>query len=97
MIVVTHMADTVGIRELKAKLSHHLERVKKGQRLTVTERGRAIATIVPIEQTPETARLWKMVEKGLATWSGGKPTGPKRRIKLRGGQLASDAVLEDRE
>lgn len=38
----------VGIRELKAKLSDHLERVSRGEVITVTSRGRRIAQIVPI-------------------------------------------------
>lgn len=38
----------VGIRELKAKLSNHLERVAKGEVITVTSHGRRIALIVPI-------------------------------------------------
>ena len=41
--------DTVGIRELKAHLSRHLKRVRSGSRLLVTERGRVIASIDPVE------------------------------------------------
>jgi prevent-host-death family protein len=36
--------ETVGIRELKAHLTRYLERVRSGIKLTVTERGRPIAT-----------------------------------------------------
>ena len=43
--------DTVGVRELKTHLSRHLKRVRAGSRLLVTERGRAIATINPVEPT----------------------------------------------
>ncbi len=42
--------DTVGIRELKAHLSRHLKRVRSATRLMVTERGRSIATISPVER-----------------------------------------------
>lgn len=38
----------VGIRELKARLSEHLERVAKGEVVTITSRGRRIAQIIPI-------------------------------------------------
>ena len=41
--------DTVGIRELKAHLSRHLRRVRSGARLLVTERGRVIASLDPVE------------------------------------------------
>ena len=42
--------DTVGIRELKAHLSRHLKRVRAGRRLLVTERGRIIASIHPVDE-----------------------------------------------
>ncbi len=41
---------TVGIAELKARLSAHLKAVQKGHPITVMDRGRAVAQIVPIEQ-----------------------------------------------
>ncbi len=44
---MTHMASSVGVRELRQNLSKHLERVKGGETLTVTERGREVARLVP--------------------------------------------------
>ncbi len=41
------MAETVGVRELRQNLSKYLERVKAGEALTVTERGRVVAALVP--------------------------------------------------
>jgi prevent-host-death family protein len=41
------MVDTVGVRELRQNLSRYLDRVKAGENLTVTERGRVIARLVP--------------------------------------------------
>jgi len=87
--------DTVGIRELKARLSHHLERVRAGQRVTVTQRGRAIATIEPVEAAPaEWART--LVAEGGATWNGGKPIGCSPLVKLSSTRTVSQAILEDR-
>ena len=43
---------TVGIAELKAKLSEHLRRVKRGEHVIVEERGTAIAEIQPIHGQP---------------------------------------------
>lgn len=40
-------AKRVGIRELRQNLSKYLERVKRGETLTVTERGHEIARLVP--------------------------------------------------
>jgi len=38
----------VGVRELKARLSEHLEDVARGNVITVTNRGRRVAQILPI-------------------------------------------------
>jgi prevent-host-death family protein len=40
-------SETVGVRELRQNLSRYLERVKEGETLTVTERGREVARLVP--------------------------------------------------
>jgi antitoxin (DNA-binding transcriptional repressor) of toxin-antitoxin stability system len=41
--------DTVRIAELKARLSEHLRAVRRGRTLTVLDRDRAIARIVPCD------------------------------------------------
>lgn len=43
----THMASVVGVRELRQNLSRYLERVKAGEALVVTERGREVARLLP--------------------------------------------------
>ncbi len=42
----------VGIAELKARLSHHLRKVRRGQTLTVLDRDTPIARIVPYDAEP---------------------------------------------
>jgi len=88
--------NTVGIRELKAHLSRHLKRVRAGVRLTVTERGRSIATINPVETPADVAWAHRLVAEGRAHWSGGKPVGSSRPAGVKGERTVSDAVLEDR-
>jgi prevent-host-death family protein len=44
---VTHMSETVGVRELRQNLSKYLDRVKDGEALVVTERGRQVARLIP--------------------------------------------------
>jgi prevent-host-death family protein len=85
----------VGVRELKAHLSECLKRVAAGERLTVTDRGRPIATIEPVERKPSLDWAYAMVADGTATWGGGKPVGLSPRIPIRG-KLASRMVIEDR-
>src|SRR2546423_1249097 len=41
------MADDVGVRELRQNLSKYLDRVKAGEDLVVTERGKVVARLVP--------------------------------------------------
>ena len=41
------MSDSVGVRELRQNLSKYLDRVKAGEDLVVTERGREVARLVP--------------------------------------------------
>ena len=88
--------DTVGVRELKARLSHHLKRVKAGHSVTVTDRGRPIARIQPVDLPADTGWIARMVAEGKASWSGGKPKGSSRPVRLKGKQLASDYVIEGR-
>ena len=87
--------DAVGVRDLKNRLSHHLKRVRAGARLVVTERGRPIATLVPLDVPADMAWAHRMVAEGRASWNGGKPTGSKNPPRNTG-KLASDIVIEDR-
>jgi len=88
--------DTVGIRELKTHLSRHLKRVRLGARLLVTEHGRSIATINPVEPLPGIDWAHELVAEGRAHWNGGKPTGASKPVAATGKRTASSVVLEDR-
>ena len=87
--------ETVGIRELKNSLSRHLKRVRSGVPLVVTERGRSIATISPVERRADTAWADSLVEAGHAHWNGSKPTGSRRPVPAAGWSISA-AVLEQR-
>ena len=87
--------ETVGIRELKNHLSRHLKRVRSGARLVVTERGRSIATISPVEERPDAAWVEALLEAGHAHWNGAKPAGSRRPLKIAG-RSVSALVLEQR-
>jgi prevent-host-death family protein len=87
--------DTVGIRELKTHLSRHLKRVQAGERLLVTDHGRSIATINPVDVPADVDWAHQLVVDGHAHWNGGKPTGAKRPATITG-KTASSIVLADR-
>lgn len=85
----------VGIETLKARLSDYLRLAQEGERVLITEGGRSIAILSPVEASEATHRAWKLVESGVASWSGGKPQGSRQKPTPRG-ITASAAVLEDR-
>ncbi|MEW5900715.1 MAG: type II toxin-antitoxin system prevent-host-death family antitoxin [Acidobacteriota bacterium] len=86
---------TVGIRELKNKLSMYLEKVKRGEALAVTERGKIIAYVLPSEKSPAYDELIRLVREERASWNGGKPAGPAQRVAARG-KPVSEIVIEER-
>jgi prevent-host-death family protein len=87
--------ETVGIRDLKAHLSRHLKRVRAGMRLAVTERGRTIATINPVDAPANVDWAHQLVADGHAQWNGGKPAGAAHPSKLTR-RTAASVVIEDR-
>jgi prevent-host-death family protein len=87
---------TVGIRELKSRLSHYLRQVKGGATLLITERGRPVGRIVPVGLPPED-RLQTMVEAGLVAWSGRPLPSIRPVATTRGQQTVADLLLEDRD
>ena len=88
--------ETVGVRELKTHLSRHLKRVRSGTRLLVTERGRSIATINPVETPADIDWAHQLVAEGRAHWNGSKPTGARKPVAVTGKTTASSIVIEDR-
>jgi prevent-host-death family protein len=87
--------ETVGIRKLKENLSLYLRKVKSGDSIMVTDRKNEIAVIIPVANGEDGANVLKLIARGLAEWSGGKPEGMAYRI-LSKGESVSIAVLEDR-
>ena len=86
----------VGTRELKNKLSEYMRRVKAGETITVTERGKTIGQIVPVKPTVE-ERLQAMVAAGQAEWNGQKLRPYRPKAVNKGNRQLSDLVIEDRE
>ncbi len=90
---------TVSVRELKNHLSEHLRRLESGESITVTRRGKPVAVITPAGpgQSETVRKLRELAARGLIRWSGGKPKGLAKPIKLSGeGPSVSEMVLEDR-
>ena len=58
-------SNTVGVRELRQNLSVYLERVKKGEALTVTDRGEEVAILRPMPKTDDV--IERLIAEGRAT------------------------------
>jgi prevent-host-death family protein len=95
------MMKTAAVSELKALLSKYLSKVKAGEEVVVTDRGRPIARIVPIKRgelempphllTLERAGLARIGKSSLPAsfWSLPRPRNKKG--------LALKALLNERE
>lgn len=83
---------SVGIRELKEKLSTYVDKVRRGEEIVLTDRGKEIARVIPISR--ERSAVNHLVESGRAAWTGGKPGGMKG-VKAKGKPI-SKTILEDR-
>jgi prevent-host-death family protein len=83
---------SVGIKELKSKLSSYVDRVRHGEEIVITEHGKEVALVIPISR--ERKMLKSLIDSGKAKWSGGKPEGLDN-VKIKGKSL-SKTVLEER-
>ena len=83
---------TVGIRELKNRLSFYLKRVMNGERIEVTHWGKVIALLIPARTNKTPRELLTRVEEGLASWGGGRPVGFSQPVEIRS-QPFSDLIL----
>jgi prevent-host-death family protein len=92
-------AVTVGVRELKNRLTSYLKLVKADQEVIITERGNPIALIQPLggASAPRSleARLAALAARGEVTLPEGPLRPRRRRFKIPGRPL-SELIIEDR-
>ena len=96
MTVSMNVATTpvqVGVRDLKNNLSRYLERVRDGDEVVVTDRGRPIARLIAVDAS--TDRLADLIDQGLVR----PATAPRgRRPKpLKTAGIVSDLVADQRQ
>ena len=92
MDVATTRAE-VGIRELKNGLSKYIDRVRAGEEVIVTDRGRPVARLSSVDASED--RLADLVSAGLVRPPSSRERHvPKRRIKAKA--PVSDLVAEQR-
>jgi prevent-host-death family protein len=77
---------TVGVADLKARLSEHLRSVRKGRALTVVDRNTPIAQLIPISEGPIETRAATRSARDL----------PRPTPALPAGTSSLALLLEDR-
>jgi antitoxin (DNA-binding transcriptional repressor) of toxin-antitoxin stability system len=95
-----NLMKTVGIRELKDRLSEYLRRVRGGETVLVTDRGEVVAEFSPpgagLAEPSVPAALVALARRGLATL--GTPGDAGLYVALprsRRGQLSAARLLDD--
>ena len=92
----------VGIRDLKNKLSHYLQVVRKGDPIIITDRGVPVAILHDLDQIEETAgpdeRLASLAKRGLLTLPKRSVPGgfPPIETATVTGKPVSRMIIEDR-
>lgn len=82
---------TVGVRELRNNLSRYLDRVREGEEVVVTDRGSAVARVLPIGAERVLDRL---IAEGVVT----PAPRPKRRAgaPIKAAGAVSDLIADQR-
>jgi prevent-host-death family protein len=87
---------SIGIRELKAKLSECVREVKRGATIVVTDHGRRVARLVPESESLKD-RLDVLKHAGAVSWSGRGLGHAKPDVRVRGRRSVAEIVVENRE
>ena len=86
----------IGTRELRNKLSAYLRRVKAGETIIITEHGKPIGQILPIEISLE-ERMKALQAAGFLEWSGRKLKPRQAVVVNRGPKATAEVISEGRD
>jgi prevent-host-death family protein len=84
-----------GIRELRKDLSAYMRRVKAGEIIVITERGKPVGRIVPMKQATDT-KIDVLQQAGIIAWDGKKLKLVQPVGQLTGPKMVAELVSEDR-
>ena len=89
---------SISVSELKARLSEHLRRVKAGESVLITERGRLIGMMTPLPKESLSNDLADLAEAGLVRLAAGSPETelPSRDRPADPSAAVREALLEER-
>lgn len=88
----------VGIREAKVHLSRYLRMVRKGAEIVITDRGKPVGKIVPIEasELPLADRIRRLEDQGVIVRRSEKLPGKIPAAMPLAGNMAQRLLQEDR-
>jgi prevent-host-death family protein len=81
--------DVVGIRDLKQNASEVMARVKRGDSVVVTDRGRPVGRIVPLSPSP----IEELISAGLLTEPSGSLTEVVERVLTADPPVVPSAIV----
>jgi prevent-host-death family protein len=91
--------SSVGIKELKNRLTYYIRLAKKGEELVVTERGKPVALIQALRSATDVttleAKLARLAAQGAATLPDRQPSRSLKAARVRGTPV-SRIILEER-
>ena len=92
--------STVGVKQLKDRLTQYLRYTKQGEEVIVTERGTPIALIQPIKSADKAAsleaRLARLAARGAVTLPTQKPLKRVRLVNVAGSPISKVLVADRR-
>lgn len=86
----------VGIRELKSHLSEYLARVRQGEAVIITDRGKPVARIEPVRTETLPAKLQELIRSGRVIDKGRFQYLPTPVPMTPGDKTSTDFVREQR-
>jgi prevent-host-death family protein len=86
----------VGIRDLKSNLCAYLRKVKAGQAITITDHGKKVGRILPVD-TDLDKQIDNLQKAGLISWNHKKLGSLTSQLINQSDRMASDLFVEMRE
>jgi antitoxin (DNA-binding transcriptional repressor) of toxin-antitoxin stability system len=91
---------SVGIKELKNRLTHYVRLAKQGKEIVVTERGKPVVLMQALRAAKDVttleAKLAKLADRGIATLPERRPSRKIKPIQMRGMPVSRIILAERR-
>jgi len=85
----------IAMHELKSGLSRYVALARAGEVIEITSHDKPVARLVGVPAAGP-AGVSRLLARGAATWSGGKPALHAPVVLSAGGKSVSESLLEDR-